>query len=88
MSLEQKEMERYLDGLVILFHVVNNEDDLNKASDIIHDLLLGYDVAKDHEIEFKKGYEDVKEIFIDFPREDNMFFDKNDSLKDHLEKYE
>lgn len=70
LSGSDKEIQRYLDGLVVLFQVINGERDLDKGIDVIHDLMLGYDVVDDHKQEFEAGLKNVKDIFIDLPRED------------------
>lgn len=58
-----KEAERYLDGLLVLFYVINHEHDIDKASNIIHDLLLDYDVVRDYQEEYDRGYKSANEIF-------------------------
>lgn len=84
MTIEEKEMGRYLDGLIILHHVINTEDDINKASDVVHDLLLGYDVVKDFKDEYKNGYKDVEDLYVNFPKENQDLF--NSPLENQLKK--
>jgi hypothetical protein len=79
----EKEMKNILDGLIVLYDLINNKEDLNKASDVVHDLLLGYGVTEWNKDEYKKGLEDVEEMFVDMPRQDG-YFDKNDFLAEHI----
>lgn len=50
-----EEVIEHIKGLHLLNYVVNVEEDLDKASDIINDLLLGYRVEKDWEKDFNKA---------------------------------
>ena len=65
----KEDAQRYLDGLFILLHAINEEGDIQLAGDIVHDLLLGHEVVSDYPEAYKAGKR-LAELIFEVPDEE------------------